>query len=87
MIAGGRPELHIVGSEPQPGASDIRMHQGRPATHHEQMMMLILPHLALVEALAMKLNALMDEQRKELAKERGVAFIRPEQIRAEFGGA
>jgi hypothetical protein len=32
----------------------------------------------------MRLRQMMDEQRRALAKERQVAFIRPEHIRREF---
>jgi hypothetical protein len=44
----------------------------------------IVPELAAAEAVVARLRQMMDEQRRALAKERQVAFIRPEHIRREF---
>jgi hypothetical protein len=56
-------------------------------TPSEQMLSQIVPSLIEAESVVARLRSLMSEQSRELAKERGVAFIRPEQLRAEFNTA
>lgn len=46
----------------------------------------IVPELIAAEAVVARLRRLMDMERTRLAKERGVAFIREESVRREFGG-
>jgi hypothetical protein len=46
----------------------------------------IVPELLAAEREVVRLRRLVDEQRAKLARARGVAFIREEHVRREFGG-
>jgi hypothetical protein len=52
----------------------------------EEMLGLIVPALADAEKVVGKLREMMDRERRRLAEVRGVAFIREEHVRTEFGG-
>lgn len=45
----------------------------------------VVPELIAAEALVARLRNIMADQGRLLAKDRGVAFIRPEHLRREFG--
>ena len=53
-------------------------------TDPKSLLRQIVPELIAAEALVARLRNMMAEQGRELAKDRGVAFIRPEQLRQEF---
>lgn len=52
----------------------------------EQALAELVPALLAAEAEVARLRNAVDIQRRRLANERGVAFLRPERVRAEFGG-
>lgn len=72
MIAARKPTLVVVGDVERSTA--------------ESLLDAIVPSLINAEDAVAKLRQLMAETGRELAKERGLKFIRPEQLRAEFGG-
>lgn len=57
------------------------------STRPEAMLARIMPELAHAEQVASRLKAMAAQQGRLLAAERGVAFIREERLRQEFGGA
>ena len=63
--------LHAVEQPPEP----------LPA---EDMLRQLVPELERAEAAVRRLRALVDAERRRLADERRVAFIRPEAVRREF---
>lgn len=70
MSAAVRRALVVVGDdEPSPAEAILRS---------------IVPALINAEAAAAKLRLVMAVAGRDLAKERGLVFIRPEQLRAEF---
>ena len=71
-----RPGLHVVsGGKPPLGQSP----------EPETILAEIVPELIKAEETVGALRAMVDSRRRELAKKRGVAFIREERIRQEFG--
>jgi hypothetical protein len=56
----------------------------QPRTAAESLQQ-IVPELIEAEGVVARLKRLMDAERVRLAKERGVAFVREEQVRREFG--
>lgn len=52
----------------------------------EDLLAEMVPELIAAEAVVADLRGLIAEQGRALARKRGVAFIRPERLRAEFGG-
>ena len=75
-----RPALVIVETAPV----EAPQHKGRDATQAEEMLLQIVPELIEAEAMVRRLRALMDEQRRLLADERGLWLIRPEAVLQEF---
>jgi hypothetical protein len=51
-----------------------------------EMLAELVPELVRAEQTAAALRALVGEWRRQLARERRVAFVREEQVRREFGG-
>jgi hypothetical protein len=78
-VKAARSPLHIVGAEPR------LQHNGRDATPAEEMLLSIVQQLREAEDMARRLHQHMTTQTRLLADERGVAFIREERIRGEFG--
>lgn len=76
-----KPALVIVETAP----TTTPQHKGRDATQAEEMLLQIVPELIEAEAMVRRLRALMDEQTRLLARDRGLWFIRPEQVVQEFG--
>jgi hypothetical protein len=70
-----RPKLHIV-ADGKPAAA--------PAA--QEMLAELVPELIKAEETVAALRGLVDSWRRRLADERGVAFVREEQVRREFGG-
>lgn len=52
----------------------------------EAVLAAIMPLLITAESVVARLKEMMAGRARELAKERGVPFIRDEQLRQEFGG-
>ena len=71
---------------PQARAIPLHVVEGPERTPTEKLLLEIVPTLIDAEATVARLRDIMDGQRIALAKERGVAFIRPEQVRQEFLG-
>jgi hypothetical protein len=71
-----RPKLHIVADD-----------EPAPASPAEEMLAHLVPDLIKAEEIVALLRALVDSWRRELANERGVAFVREEHVRREFGGS
>jgi hypothetical protein len=70
-----RPKLHIVADDKPAAASAA-----------EEMLAHLVPDLIKAEEIVALLRGLVDSWRRELANERGVAFVREEHVRREFGG-
>jgi hypothetical protein len=68
-----QPALHLVAPQagPPPAADALAR---------------IVPELIAAEAEVARLKRLLDAERVRLAKERGLAFLREEAVRREFGG-
>ena len=58
----------------------------QPEPEPEEALAEIVPRLLAAEAEVAKLRNQIDVERRRLASKRGVAFIRPEHVRGEFGG-
>lgn len=72
MSARGRAKLHVV--EQQPATASERLAE-------------IVPELIAAELLVVQLRMSLKAMGRQLAVERGVAFIREEHLRREFGEA
>ncbi|HVM38325.1 MAG TPA: hypothetical protein VM265_08065 [Sphingomicrobium sp.] len=71
MSAAAKPRLRAVDESPNPMTAEAMLRQ-------------LVPELDRAESVARRLRAMIDAQRRRLADERGVAFIRPEHVRREF---
>lgn len=69
-----RAKLSLVADEP-------------PTSTAEEMLAELVPELIRAEETVAALRGLIDSWRRHLANERGVAFVREEHVRREFGGA
>lgn len=59
----------------------------RPVSREpEDRLALLIPELVEAERLVQRLRGHVDRERRALAAKRGVAFIREERVRQEFGG-
>lgn len=65
--------------------ANLRVVSDAKPTGPADMLGQIVPELRAAEALVARLRNLMNDQGRLLARERGVGFIRPEQLRQEFG--
>lgn len=72
-----KPQLRVVKGAP--------VHDTRKAPDPEAMLAKLVPELIAAEENVAALRALVDSWRCALARQRGVAFIRQERIRQEFG--
>jgi hypothetical protein len=73
-----RPDLHVV---PAGQGSERDLAPPEP----EAMLADLVPELIRAEETAAALQGLVDSWRRKLAQKRGVAFIRDERVRQEFG--
>jgi hypothetical protein len=64
------PRLRVVSEETQSAADMLRE---------------LVPEMIRAEETAAALRALVESWRRQLARERGVAFVREEHVRREFG--
>lgn len=78
-----RSSLRIVKPDPEP-ASNVQ-HDGRDATRTEALLIEIVPQLLEAEEAVRRFRNLLRTETRLLAQERGVAFIREESVRREFG--
>jgi hypothetical protein len=67
-----KPKLHLVESGPEPSEARILLSQ-------------IVPTVAMLEKTLARMRHHQTVWSRQLADERGVAFIREEQLRQEFG--
>jgi hypothetical protein len=72
-----RPNLTVVAGE--------RPRAARKTAEPEAMLAELIPELIRAEETVVALRGLVDSWRRVLATKRGVAFIREERVRQEFG--
>jgi hypothetical protein len=66
-------------------SAELHLVEPPERTDTEVLLDTIVPTLLVAEKVAARLREMMAKQSRALAKERGVRFIREEQIRQEFG--
>lgn len=78
MSAAAGPALRVVKGSGAPALKD-------DLSDPDVMLAEIVPELIRAEEVTAALRGMVDSWRRQLAKKRGVAFIREERIRQEFG--
>lgn len=77
----GTAKLAVVSNSPAPPSAPSEL------LPPEQMLVHVVPTLIEAELAVAQLKQMLTREGRRLAKKRGVAFIREESLRREFGGA